>query len=130
MFDDFVLDDIDMFDDIDTSDVDFIYSSDDSVDFFESIGIDDNSDFLGFDEFCSFDINDSNQPIQDDSDFVEESNGYLKENDHYASRVSFGKTYGHCHHVDNYGRRCLCQKFEGAYGAVCSNCYHGFDHHY
>lgn len=125
MLDDFILDDLDTFEDIDTSDVDFGDSDTDSSDFFETFGVAGESDFTGYDDFDSFTSDEHLQATDADSDMAEESHVHHTEKQNYASRVSFGSWYGNCHHTN-----CLCKKYEGDYGAVCKNCYHGFDKHY
>lgn len=125
MLDDFILDDLDTFDDIDTSDVDLGDSDADSSDFFESFGASE-SDFTGYDDFDSFTSSDEHlETMNDDTDIAEDSHVHHAEKQNYASRVSFGSWWGNCHHSG-----CLCKKYEGDYGAVCKNCYHGFDKHY
>lgn len=125
MLDDFILDDLDTFDDIDTSDVVLDDSDVDSSDFFESFGVSE-SDFTGYDDFESFTSSDDHlDTMNDDADIAEDVHSHHTAHGNHSSQISFGSLTGRCHHYN-----CLCKQFEGTYGAVCSNCYHNFDKHY
>lgn len=125
MFDNFMFDDLDTFDDIDTSDVDICDSDVDSSDFFESFEPLDETDFAGYDDFDSFTNDEHSDMIDGDMDIAEDEHSHSTEQGEQTSQISFGSLVGRCHHYN-----CLCKQFEGTYGTVCKNCYHGFDKHY
>lgn len=123
--DDFMFDNLDTFDDIDTSDVDIDDSNEDSSDFFESFEPLDETDFTGYDDFDSFKNGEHLDMMDEDTDIAEDVHSHHTEQGNHTSQISFGSLVGRCHHYN-----CLCKQFEGTYGAVCKNCYHGFDKHY
>lgn len=125
MLDNFMFDNIDTFDDIDTSDVEICDSDGDSSDFFESFEPLDGTDFMCYDDIDSFASGEHLNMLDEDTDIAEDVHSHCTEQSNHTSHISFGSLVGRCHHYN-----CLCRQFEGTYGAVCKNCYHGFDKHY
>lgn len=118
-----IIDILDKFEDIDTSDVDCKDSV--SSDFFKSF-VASESEFKGYDDFDCFTSSDEHiETMNDDADIAEDVRSHHTAHGNHSSQISFGSLTGRCHHFN-----CLCKQFEGTYGAVCSNCYHNFDKHY
>lgn len=125
MFDDFILDDLDTFDGIDTSDVDMNDSDLDSSDFFESFGASE-SNLTDYDDFDSFTSSDENLgTMSDDMDITDDVHSHHSAHGNHSSQISFGgRIYGSCHESG-----CLCKQFKG-YGDICENCFHHYGRHY
>lgn len=122
MVEDLFFDNLDTFDDIDTSDVDYNDITDGDSSFYDSFVASDESFWDDLDELDDFEgfVPDENTDEGMISPEQEHSHEHVNK-----SQISFGSLSGRCHH-----HNCLCKQFEGTYGAVCSNCYHGFDKHY
>lgn len=120
MLDDLFFDNLDTFDDIDTSDVDIDDNYNESSDFYESfVMAEDGTELDDIDEFQGFVAEDS---INDD--FEDSTNELHHEHMTKSSQISFGLG---CHCMVH---GCGCRSFEGKFGCVCTNCHHGYDKHF
>lgn len=123
LLDDYILNDIDTLEEIDTSEVNMNSLSEDETEF----------DFWNtFEGIDSVELDDYNnlrtltiQKESINSEDIEETQEHEHISHNNTSQISFKGWYGRCHHSG-----CLCKQYEGKYGAVCENCYHGFDKHY
>lgn len=120
MLEDFVLENLDSFDDIDTSDLDHLDStSEDYSDFYETFTA---SDSFETDDLENYDgISLENNPFNEDEGEINHKELYEHE---HSSQISFGLG---CHCMVH---GCGCRSFEGTFGCVCTNCHHGYDKHY
>lgn len=119
MLEDLFFDNLDTFDDIDISDIE--HSTDftnDSYDFCDSFIYTEDLDLDNYDELQKLSLE-----VSDDDKIV----GTQQEHHHEPikkSQISFGLGT----HCIEYG--CHCGNFRGTFGAVCTNCGHGYDKHF
>lgn len=119
MIEDLFFDNLDSFDDIDTSDVDLDDNySDESTDFYDSFTAAENIEMVECDNFQGF-LSESH--IDDDLEDVHHDNPHEATKN---SQISFGLG---CHCMVH---GCGCRSFEGKFGCVCTNCHHGYDKHF
>ena len=120
MLDDIIFDNLDSFDDIDTSDVENLEDdySDETTDFNNSLAtaedlkIDDDYKFNGFVTECQV------------NDHIEDIKLSPPHEPRKITPISFGLG---CHCIVH---GCGCRAFEGKFGCVCTNCGHGYDKHF
>lgn len=114
MLEDLIFDNLDTFDDIDTSDVDIDDSYDESSDFYDSFETAEEIELEDIDEFQGFVAEESSDDSSVDSPYIHhhESNK--------TSQISF-TGLGRC-------KVCNCGGWAG-FGDTCENCGHLFNKH-
>lgn len=121
MIEDFIFDNLDSFDDIDTSDINLDDDHfGDSLDLYDSFAPTEEMDLDEYDDFHSFVTEPS---IEEGEDFAEPQYTRYREPVR-TSQISFGLG---CHCMV---QGCGCHSFEGKFGCVCTNCHHGYDKHF
>lgn len=121
MEDEILFENLDSLDEIDTSDIDdFDDSSDNDIDFYDTVVMD---NYVETEDLADYDgITEASNPFET-ADTDEIHTHHHAEHNH-SSSISFGLG---CHCMVH---GCGCKSFEGTYGCVCTNCYHGYDKHF
>ncbi len=114
MVENLFFDNLDTFDDIDTSDVDIDESYDDSYDLYDSFATVEDIELDDIDEFQGFVAEDSSN-----NDFIDSTHEHHHESNK-TSQISF-TGLGRC-------RVCNCGGWAG-FGDTCENCGHFFNKH-
>lgn len=122
MLNEFILDDLNTFEDIDISDVDYDESTSDSSEIYDINEGADESVFEGYNDFDSFTSDNHILTMDVDSNSVDVSHGHHTEHNNHKSQISFTGRYK-C-------SKCDCEAFIG-YGTYCGNfhCGHSWNSH-
>lgn len=120
MIEDFIFDNLDSFNDIDTSDINLDDGlSGASSDLDDSFAPTEEIDF-DLDECDDFHSFVTEPSIEEREDFSAPQHIHYREPVR-TSQISFGLG---CHCMV---QGCGCRSFEGKFGCVCTNCHHGYD---